>query len=39
MSKNTNVTHWIDLVKVGDSTAANRIWQHYFDRLVRNVRA
>ncbi len=39
MSKNTNVSHWINLVKSGDSAAANRIWQHYFDRLVRSVRA
>ena len=39
MSKSTNVSHWIDLVKTGDSAAANRIWQHYFDRLVRAVRA
>lgn len=39
MPKNTNVSHWIDLVKDGDSVAANRIWQHYFDRLVRTVRA
>ena len=38
MSKSTNISHWIDLVKHGDSTAANRIWQHYFDRLVRSVR-
>ena len=38
MSKSTNVSHWINLVKTGDSTAANRIWQHYFDRLVRCVR-
>jgi len=38
MSKSTNVSHWINLVKHGDSTAANRIWQHYFDRLVRSVR-
>ncbi len=38
MSKSTNVSHWIDLVKAGDSAAATRIWQHYFDRLVRNVR-
>lgn len=38
MSKNTNVSHWMNLVKAGDSTAANRIWQHYFDRLVRSVR-
>ncbi len=39
MSKSTNVSHWIDLVKVGDSAAATCIWQHYFDRLVRSVRA
>jgi len=39
MSKSTNVSHWIDLVKGGDSVAANQIWQHYFDRLVRVVRA
>ncbi|MCP4784357.1 MAG: RNA polymerase subunit sigma-70 [Fuerstiella sp.] len=38
MPKSTNVSHWIDLVKCGDSVAANRIWQHYFDRLVRSVR-
>ncbi len=38
MSKRTNVSHWIDLVKAGDSEAANRIWQLYFDRLVRAVR-
>jgi len=25
-------------VKEGDSVAANRIWQHYFDRLARSVR-
>ncbi|MDA8746300.1 ECF-type sigma factor [Rubripirellula amarantea] len=39
MSKSTNVSHWIDLVKEGDSVAANRIWQHYFNRLIRSVRA
>lgn len=38
MSKSTNVSHWIELVKAGDSSAANRIWEHYFDRLVRAVR-
>lgn len=38
MSDSKNVSHWIELVKVGDSEAANRIWQHYFDRLVRSVR-
>ncbi len=39
MSESTNVSHWIDLVKAGDSAAATCIWQHYFDRLVRSVRA
>ncbi len=39
MSKSTNVSHWIHLVKAGDSAAATRIWHHYFDRLVRSVRA
>ncbi len=38
MSESQNVSHWINLVKHGDSAAANRIWQHYFDRLVRSVR-
>ena len=38
MSKK-NISHWIDLVKTGDSIAANQIWQLYFDRLVRAVRA
>ena len=33
-----DVSHWIDQVKYGDSAAANRIWQHYFERLVRSVR-
>lgn len=27
------------MVKTGDSVAANQIWQHYFDRLTRLVRA
>ena len=39
MSDTNNVSHWIDQVKYGDSAAANCIWQHYFDRLVRSVRA
>jgi hypothetical protein len=38
MSDSNNVSHWIDLVKRGDSAAANRIWQHYFERLVQSVR-
>ncbi|MEL6109893.1 MAG: ECF-type sigma factor [Planctomycetota bacterium] len=38
MSKSTDVSHWIDQVKVGNSIAANQLWQHYFERLVRAVR-
>ncbi len=38
MCESTNVSHWIDLVKAGDSAAADRIWHHYFARLVRSVR-
>ncbi|WP_236621174.1 sigma-70 family RNA polymerase sigma factor [Rhodopirellula sallentina] len=38
MAKTNGVTHWIEQVKVGDSRAADQIWQHYFDRLVRSVR-
>jgi hypothetical protein len=38
MSKSGNVSHWIDLIKEGDSVAAHQIWHHYFDRLVRSVR-
>ena len=38
MSDSNDVSHWIDLIKDGDSVAAHRIWHHYFDRLVRSVR-
>lgn len=38
MSNANGVSHWIDLVKQGDSQAAEQIWQHYFERLVRSVR-
>ena len=38
MSDSHNVSHWIELVKHGDASAANSIWSHYFDRLVRAVR-
>lgn len=38
MSESQDVSHWIDLIKKGDSIAANRIWKLYFDRLVRAVR-
>ena len=38
MSESKDVSHWIDLIKHGDSFAANQIWNRYFDRLVRTVR-
>lgn len=37
-NQSQNVSHWINLVKGGDSVAANQIWKHYFDRLVGSVR-
>ena len=39
MSESKNVSHWIGLVKAGDSAAVDRLWRHYFDRLSRAVRA
>ena len=39
MSKSPDVSQWIDRVNAGDSAAANELWRHYFDRLVRSVRA
>jgi DNA-directed RNA polymerase specialized sigma24 family protein len=38
MPERDNVSHWINLIKEGDSVAAEMIWQRYFDRLVRSVR-
>ncbi len=38
MSDTSDVSHWINRIKEGDSAAADRIWHHYFDRLVRSVR-
>lgn len=38
MSEENNVSHWIDQVKEGDSMAASVLWEHYYDRLIRNVR-
>ena len=38
MSESHEVSHWINLVKQGDASAANQIWHHYFDRLIRAVR-
>ena len=34
----SNVSHWIDQVKGGDSQAARHLWRHFFDRLVSAVR-
>ncbi|RMF41584.1 MAG: RNA polymerase subunit sigma-70 [Planctomycetota bacterium] len=38
VSDQDRVSHWIDQVKQGDSLAAHRIWEHYFDSLLRSVR-
>ncbi|HBE69134.1 MAG TPA: RNA polymerase subunit sigma-70 [Planctomycetaceae bacterium] len=38
MPDESHVSHWIQLVKEGDSVAASELWRHYFDRLVRAVR-
>ncbi|MEQ8847138.1 ECF-type sigma factor [Botrimarina sp.] len=39
MPDSARISHWIDLVKAGDSAAADRIWELYFARLVGSVRA
>jgi DNA-directed RNA polymerase specialized sigma24 family protein len=33
-SASGSVTHWIELLKAGDSTAAQKLWEVYFRRLV-----
>jgi RNA polymerase sigma factor (sigma-70 family) len=33
------ITHWIARLKSGDFAAAQPLWEHYFDRLVRFARA
>ena len=38
MTDESNVSHWIEQVKQGNSFAANQVWHHYFDRLVKDVR-
>jgi DNA-directed RNA polymerase specialized sigma24 family protein len=38
MPDEENVSHWIELVKDGDSLAANQIWAMYFERLTRAIR-
>jgi DNA-directed RNA polymerase specialized sigma24 family protein len=34
-----SVSHWIGALKVGDPEAAQRLWERYFDALVRLARA
>jgi DNA-directed RNA polymerase specialized sigma24 family protein len=34
-----SVTHWIGALKAGDGEAAQRLWERYFDELVRLARA
>src|SRR5215471_13450853 len=34
-----SVSHWIGALKVGDAEAAQRLWERYFDALVRLARA
>jgi len=34
MSSAGTVTHWINLLKGGDSLAAQKVWENYFHRLV-----
>src|SRR4029079_11744737 len=34
-----SITHWIGDLKAGGDAAAQKIWERYFDRLVRLARA
>jgi hypothetical protein len=34
MSSSGSVTHWLQLLKAGDSAAAQPLWERYFRRLV-----
>ena len=34
MAAKGSITRWIDLLKVGDSLAAQKLWERYFQRLV-----
>ncbi len=38
MEDKGSVTHWIHAIKKGESAAANALWEHYFDKLVRLAR-
>jgi DNA-directed RNA polymerase specialized sigma24 family protein len=39
MSSRSSVTAWIGRVKTGDRDAAQKLWERYFERLVRLARA
>jgi hypothetical protein len=39
MSSEGSITQYIDLLRVGDPAAAQRIWEVYFQRLVGLARA
>lgn len=38
MSSAGSVTHWIGLLKAGDHEAAQRLWERYFQQMVRLAR-
>jgi RNA polymerase sigma factor (sigma-70 family) len=38
MSAETSVTEWIAKVKAGDEDAARKLWEHYFEKLVKQAR-
>jgi len=38
MSSTHSVTHWIAQLKAGDHIAAQKLWENYFDKLVRLAR-
>jgi DNA-directed RNA polymerase specialized sigma24 family protein len=39
MSSEGSVTHWLRLLQTGDHSAAQPLWQHYFQLLVGRARA
>src|SRR5262245_27439563 len=39
MSSAGSVSHWIGLLKTGDPIAAQKLWEGYFERLVRLARS
>ena len=38
MATATSVTEWIAKVKAGDEDAARKLWEHYFEKLVKQAR-